>query len=233
MVVCISGLATAGFAQGTVVSANTSTTLFRTNAFFIGGTSGNTANGSLSPRGFLYEVLTAPSTVTSVDPSLQGLLSGAWSDTGLTLTNTIFISGGRISGPSGINGQAANWPVGAFQSYVVVGWSANEGLSWAQLAGRLVGAQFMVNDGIHSYLQIDLAHGGVTGGFVGATTVQVGAAGPADGSAPLILFGSTPTVQGTPISTPTTLWFVTDPEPSTMSLVVFGMGMYGVFRRRK
>ena len=77
-------------------------------------------------------------------------------------------SGGRINGPSGTAGQAANWAPGVFQSYIVVGWSAIDGATWAQFAANLVGAHF------NSSGYWDNA-GNLAGGYVGASTIQVGA----------------------------------------------------------
>src|SRR5437016_3558767 len=86
--------AVGAFAQGTVSPANGLTTLMRTNSNSPNGYSIPPGNNVTPPTlgGFYYEVLTAPSTVTTVDASLQGLLSGPWSDTGLQLTNTSLAS---------------------------------------------------------------------------------------------------------------------------------------------
>jgi hypothetical protein len=226
---CLTALATAAFAQGTVNTSNGGTTLFRTNSIATGGTSGNTANGAPSAGGigggFQYAVLTAPSTVTAVDASLQGLLSAPWSDTGLRMTNATLASGGRINGPSGVNGQANNWAPGASQSFIVIGWSFGEGASWAEVASKLAGAT--LSNGAWS------GGGLVDKGFLGASTIQVGAAGPPDGSAPFALFGAGASAGGTPITTPTTLWVVNIPEPTSMALVGLGLGALVIFRRRK
>jgi hypothetical protein len=227
LTLALSMLAAVGFAQGTINSANGPSTLFRTNALAIGGTSGNTANGAPSAGGFLYHVLTAPSTVTTVDASLQGLLSAPWSDAGISMTNATLASGGRINGPSGTVGQTQNWPAGSFQSYIIVGWSASEASTWAQFELTLAGAHF---NGSSWDLGPNLS--GV--GFIGASTIQIGAAGDAVGAAPFSLFGS-PSAAGTPISTPTTLWIDTSgPEPSTAALMTFGsvMAMLRWQRRR-
>src|SRR3954453_29830 len=75
------------FGQGMVSFNNTTTTVFNTNAVAVGGSSGRAA-GSINGGAFRYEVLTAPSSVTSVDLSLQELLTAPWSDTLLTASNT-------------------------------------------------------------------------------------------------------------------------------------------------
>jgi len=222
---CLTALATAAFAQGTVNSGNTAGTVFRTNSVATGGTSGNTANAG----GFQYHLLVAPSTVTSVDASLQGLLSGPWSDGGINMTNGSLASGGRINGPSGVNGQTQNWPANATESFLVIGWSPNEGASWTELKANLLGAHF------NSAGYWDQGALLVNGGFIGASTVQQLASGDAVGAAPSSLFGSVGPA-GTPITTPTTLFVVNTapvPEPTSMALAGLGLGALMIFRRRK
>ena len=187
---CLTALATAAFAQGTVNPVNTAGTQFRTNSLALpGGTSGNTA---AALGGFFYEVLTAPSTVTTVDASLQGLLSAPWSDTGLRATNTGLASGGRMSGPGGAGGVVNNWAPSTFQSFIVVGWSANEGSTWAEVAGKLAGASLSGGAWTSGNL--------VNGGFLGASTIQVAATGAPDGTGAFTLFGAGGAAQGTPIT---------------------------------
>ena len=70
---CLLATAAVAFGQGSVGAGNTTTTLFRTNSTAGGGTAGSATSTAGGP--WLYEVLTAPSTVTSVDASLQSLLS--------------------------------------------------------------------------------------------------------------------------------------------------------------
>src|SRR6266705_1783822 len=134
--ICAMALVRIVFAQGTVIFANGTGTLLQTNGLAAGLTSGNTAP---TPGGFYYEVLTAPSTVTSVDTSLQALLSGVWSDTGLLATNTPFSAGGRAA--AGGTRVVNNWAPGLMQSFIVVGWSADHGTTWAQVAAQLTGVQ--------------------------------------------------------------------------------------------
>jgi len=226
---CLTALATAAFAQGTVNSANSAGTVFRTNSLATGGTSGNTANGAPSAGGFIYQLLVAPSTVSAVDASLQSLLSGPWSTGGITMTNGLLASGGRIAGPSGTSGQTQNWPAGSFQSFIVVGWSANEGSDWTALKANLLnlnlsGGQWTPGSGY--------AGNAVSGGFIGASTQQTAASGDAVGAAPFSLFGSVGP-SGTPITTATTLWLVNVPEPTSFALVGLGSAALMIFRRRK
>jgi hypothetical protein len=204
--------------QGSVNAANGTTTLFRTNATLWGGTAG----AALSATGpWYYEVLTAPSTVTSVDPSLQQLLSAPWSDTGLMASNT-GLPGRMNAGSGNVN----FWPAGQTNSFIIVGWSASEGSSWSTVAARLQGAVF-VGGG--------WSGGGFQPGFLGATTVgfrQAGGVTTAGTIPTALLFGAGADAQGQPITTPTDLWFIA-PEPSSITLVGLGLAALTRFRRRR
>jgi len=222
LTLCAAGLATASFAQGTVNFANATSTAFRTNGAAASLTSGNTAPVA---GAYLYEVLTAPSTVTSVDASLQGLLSGPWSDTSLLGQSTTFAAGGRASGGSGAT--VLNWNAGVQQSFIIVGWSANEGANWTEVKAKLQGAS----------LSGGLWTGGtlVNGGFLGATTIQAAQSGGGSSGLPAFsLFGSGVSAQGTPITTTTDLYAIgVVPEPTSLALVGLGTAAMLVMRRRK
>jgi hypothetical protein len=190
--------------QGTVTFANFSGQEAQTNSLARGGSRGNTA-----PIGgaFYFELLTAPSTVTTVDASLQGLLQlfGSWSDTGIRATNTSFAAGGRAF--AGTACTVTNWPAGTLQSFIVVGWSANEGTNWTDVSAKLSGAFLSPANG-GAYWS-----GGFTplvnGGFIGASAVQSAiAGGGSDQIPPFPIFGTTPSSQGTPISAPIQLYVV-------------------------
>src|SRR5713101_707297 len=105
--------ATAAFAQGTVSFQNTPTTRFQTNNFAIGGS----GSGDIvaAPASFYFELLTAPSTVSTVDANLQQLLTATWSDTGLEATNNIVP--GHIFGGDPV---VANfWLPGTTNSFII------------------------------------------------------------------------------------------------------------------
>lgn len=223
----LAAVTSAGFAQGTVLVLNTSTARVNTNSIATGGTSGNTAASTTAF--FYYEVLTAPSTVTTVDANLQQLLNGPWSDTGAAATNTSGV--GRLSGSTAAPDAAANvnnWGVGVNQSFIVVGWSAGLGSTWAQVAARLSGASLVAGNGSFYW------SGGTLVGneFLGATAIGQAFAAPQTGPAPQ-LWGSAPDAQHTPISTATTLFVVQVPEPSTFALAGLGAAALLIFRRRK
>jgi hypothetical protein len=222
-------VATAALAQGTVNPGNTSASQngFRTNAP-AGNNLGVAAGvGFTAPvlNGFYYEVLTAPSTTTTVDSSLQGLLAGPWSDTLMRPTNTAFATGGRMGGPGGSSGVVANWP-STRQSFIVVGWSAIEGTSWAQVSAELAGATFSGGKWTGGTL--------VPGGFIGATTIEAGVSGLSTGAGVFSLFGSASGATGTPVTTQSDLFLVdTVPEPSSFALAGLGAAALMIFRRRK
>jgi hypothetical protein len=171
---------------------------------------------------WFYEVLTAPSTVTSVDASLQQLLSAPWSDTGLMASNT-GLAGRMNAGSSTVN----FWPAGQTNSFIIVGWNAIEGSNWSTVAARLQGAIGFPGGFAGGQL--------VFGGFLGATTVGFRQAGGVSTGytipAPL-LFSAGADAQGQPITTPTDLWVIT-PEPPSIALAVPGLVALTVFRRRK
>jgi len=215
----------AAFAQGTITMGNNATTPFQTNAVATGGTSGSyTASSGL----YDFELLTAASTVTTIDSSLQGLLGGtnsSWSDTGAGAVSAGLA--GRISSSA----TTANfWPAGAQESYIIIGWSASIG-NFAALEADLAGASLVAHGAGFQWTGGSLP----IGDYVGATTIQSAeAGGGASGLPPFALFGTTASGQGTPIMTATELYVVAPiPEPTTFALAGLGAAAMLIFRRRK
>jgi hypothetical protein len=210
------------FAQnGTIAIQNTSDTLFRTNNAALGGGIG--APITSTAGSYYYEVLTAPSSVTSVDPSLQDLLTSTWLDTGVSGTNMTGSSfGGRELGRTVAS--ALNWSPGTTQSFVVVGWSASLGSTWGQVKADLSGASLVPqNGGFYFAAQHPTAFG-----YLGATIVGQAVAGPAVGP-PALLFGLGP---GN-VSSTTDLYPFLVPEPGSLMLAGLGSGILLGFRGRK
>src|SRR6266853_6864041 len=134
LTLCVVSCAVRARAQGSVSAFNTASTTFKTNSLAVGGNGSGNAVSAGGP--YYYAVLTAPSTVTSVDSSLQALLSSPWSYTGLQAINSVLA--GRIN--PGPNTFVNYWPVAQTNSFIVVGWSAPEGTNWTQVSAKLGGA---------------------------------------------------------------------------------------------
>jgi hypothetical protein len=225
-------IAAGAYAQGSITVANTTTTLFRTNAVGApaqGGTAG-TALSATGP-GYYYEVLTAPSTVTTVDASLQALVQAGtvWSDTGLHAQNTGIA--GRMSSASTA---VSSWGAGVAQSYIIVGWSGNLGTTWSAVAADLNGST--LNGGVWGGNLQTVAAALPGNAFVGATLVGWRQAGGVVGSSTIptpVIFGTVDDAQGTTLKTSTDLFVVGVPEPTSFALIGLGSAALLIFRRRK
>jgi len=216
---CLGALATVAFGQGLLTGNNSPTTLFRTNSIAVGGSANTAVSAQVGP--YYYEVLVNQSTVTTVDSSLQGLTAAGWSDTQYHGTNVF--TAGRVA--SGQTAAPVNWPPNTFLSFMLVAWTSAEGNDWTTLSAKLTGATF--SGGVWNGPLL------AQGGFIGVTTIQQAQAG--GGSPPLpsfALFGSA-SPQGTPVSTPTDMFVVQVPEPTTFALVGLGSAALLIFRRRK
>src|SRR5689334_22325401 len=121
--------------QGTVFFQNPAGGFnISTNALAIGGAVGPTA---ATAQGFYYGLFVAPSTVSTIDTSLQNLLTPTWTFTGVYATNTGLV--GRLNGGTPT---VPNWPAATFETYLIVGWSSNLGHDWSLVGNELQGATF-------------------------------------------------------------------------------------------
>lgn len=204
---CLTALATGVFAQGLVKFQNSTTTLIKQQ--MADGSTVNTPGSALTAPGFYYAVLAA--TEGTQDPHVFGF-AGAYA------TNTT--AAGRLQGGLLTGVPVTGWAPGETKSFMVVGWSADQGAvfnpAWIALGN------------------VDTGHGmfaGTPGGYFGVSAIGVGAAGgpdPVTGlSLPtLAIFGPTPSLN-------TGFTLVPVPEPTTMALAGLGAAALLIFRRRK
>jgi hypothetical protein len=219
---CLSALALGAFAQGTVNFQNGVGLNISTNSTDLaGGTSGN-INAATGP--YYFALFTASSTVNSMDANLQNLRSAAWS---FTIYGTNTGTAGRMSGGAGVT--VNGWNPGETNSYIVLGWSANLGNSWAQISTLINGMTRSNNTFLVS---------GAVGpnSFLGASAVGFGQAGGASGPntfLPWNIYGTSPTAAGTPVPGFSLLNVTNVPEPTTFGLAGLGAAALMIFRRRK
>jgi len=198
----LGGAICSSFAQGTLTFNNSATTLISTNT-----THGGPATGPASPvlGSWYYAMFTAPVAITTY---------GGNEDPNWTLretaTNSAAASGGRLVGGQPATALAG----GSTVNFIIRGWSANLGTSWAQVLSTLQ------------------TPAGIAGGsyFIGQSAIGLNAifndpaAAPVNGA-----FGTSggSTVPGF------TLDFTQVPEPSSMALAGLGAASLLLFRRRK
>jgi hypothetical protein len=199
-----------GYSQGTVSTINSGTTLISTN------NTSTSATGSLpAAAGQYYFALLTQSMATFgvADTAPTALQLAGWTFTGNYTTN--IASAGRENGGANIP-TGTGWGAGVTNSYVLVGWSANLGSSWATIEN-------------------EIQTGWTANGYFGISSVGFGEAGGGPDSLPAFsLFGSVPTAAGTPISSGFDLNNVGPvPEPCTMALAALGGASLLMFRRKK
>jgi hypothetical protein len=186
-----------------------------------GGTSGKTPTAAL---GYYYQLLIQPYTGTLAG-SATNVIGGGWSAPTYTINNITLLAGG-IGGQGGTSGAAvAGWgaPTGSTPQdggtedyYLLVGWSANLGTTWALVSSELATESW------------------TTTGFFGVSSIGYGysGGGPNNVNAPSV-FGVTGAEPGG-LTSGFTLYTVTPtPEPTTMALAGLGGLAMLMFRRRK
>jgi hypothetical protein len=200
---CLAALATGAFAQGLVKFQNSTATSITQK--LLDGTIIATPN---APQGFYYALLMAVE--GEANPHV-------FSFAGVLATNTG--TAGRLQGGSLLGVQTTGWTPGSTKSFLVVGWSSDQGAAFNQ-AWMALG-------------NVDTGNGlfaGTPGGWFGVSKIGTGAAGGTDpitgGSLPaLAVFGAAPSLT-------TGFTLVPVPEPATMALAGLAAALL-IFRRRK
>jgi len=210
LTVCALGaLSLSVYAQG-LVSLQTTSFNFSTNATAAGGTTGKLGSTANS---YYFELLTLadPSGSTTL-PTVTASGLSAWTDTGVSGTNYTGLNSGKINAIAASPGVAVSgWAAGATNFIVVVGWSANEGSSWAQVSGQ-------AESGTWNVVGYNSAFGMSSVGYLAAGISTPPAAQ---------IFGANPGQLGA-----FTLNAIV-PEPGTIALAAIGGASLLMFRRKK
>jgi len=235
----LSGLSVGAFAQGYINWSGSSVSLIcQTNgtaySSFVSsvgapapsGTQGsmmvNNAgnNAALGYSGYYFELLTSAS--ASTVPTATGGFS-AWSDTGLGATSSTLAAGRLTQTGSGASVSVNNWPVGATQSIILVGWSANLGTSWNTVLGEL-----------QNWQTAGGAFSGANAAYFGVSTIGSGIQAVAStGSANQVIGAGAGEIYN-PSANPMQLYqLAVVPEPATMALAAIGGASLLLFRRKK
>jgi hypothetical protein len=209
------GVASMSFGQGYVAFNNGISSKISIN----GGANatGGTNSTTLSPAGassFYYALLVAPTTQTTVDSSLSGWTFAAYG------TNDP-VTAGRLSGNTDASGQsvaisALGLTPTSTANFVVVGWSANLGATYAQ-------ALAWWNNGVPQLSS--------TVSYFGISSVAVNILMATSGGPFNTMFG--PTSGGQIPGMRLGAYVGTVPEPSTFALAGLGAAALLIFRRRK
>lgn len=177
-----------------------------------GSSSGATAQGNtVVGTTYYFAVLTEAYSGSGPLQSNVNPITGGWTFGGIMESN-------KASGQPGTLGQlsnvqtTSNWPTGSTNQYIIVGWSANLGATWAAVSNELANQSWSAN------------------GLFGVSAV--GDIMPNTQSPGFNLFGAVQPY-GNPINSDTTLDAVSaTPEPSTMALTGLGSLAMLLFRRR-
>jgi hypothetical protein len=214
-----------GYSQGAITIANSTST------YFISTDTGTPAHsGTVGKAGgagnYYYTVLATAYPGTGVPAEDNASLANAsiWTWTGVSGDSYITAGGiallnGNTTSANGTFGlsTAATYASAPTEYYVIVGWSKNEGTTWAAVSSELA------NNSL------------VQGGFFGVSPVAFQEAGGSygSGSQPTVnLFGNPTALTGGGLSSGFDL-YATVPEPSTIALGVMGAASLLALRRKK
>jgi hypothetical protein len=191
----------------------------RTNAvdispFFGGGYAGQGNIGPTATSGLLYYYELLYNTSFSGDqapvPGYAALFGGTWLDTGLTATNGSLVAG-RLSPVNPNVASVVPWDNGTTNNILLVGWSANLGISWTVVSNELA--------------NWDDYYGSFAGQvFFGESDTGYLTPNPSSLGVGVLPFGGGPTQSGLPIyfGDPIQLYLLPTPEPITIVLVGWG-----------
>jgi hypothetical protein len=215
----LAGFAFGAFAQGTVVIQNSGAANITTN---------NGVGNILGAGNYIFAVLSEGIYQGGALPAggTNNVLNGTYQFVGAYATNTA--TAGRIIGGGGAAGEPTSvvaWPVYQTNVYVIVGWSANEGTSWATVSNELATGSWVANGFFGISAVGDQAAGGIdpiTSNPVNPATL-IGAA--ANGVGGINEVGGFSLLSVGPS--------VAVPEPSTMALAGLGGLSMLLFRRKK
>jgi hypothetical protein len=236
---CLSLIVGAGLvhAQG-LVSITAGGGTVQTNGALLGGVSGNIRGLGNYDFELLDMTSTAWSALSSQGQAAAGNLfangayatNGVWSDSGLTGNSSS--TAGAVSGSGGTGGTtAANWGAptssaytsGSIDYYVIVGWSSNEGTTWAAVSQELASGNWNVLGAGAWFGETTVAYNyaGGGGGSPAASVVNLWGNSGGTGLAGSGESGTNPELVLTPV-----------PEPTTLALAGLG-GISMLFLRRR
>jgi len=174
-----------------------------------GGT-GNVFTSTQAPNGYFYALLmqSYAGSGPTANGSLSALAANGWLFSGAFGPNAL--GAGKISGGATTVTTAGDaLPAGTPNQFLVVGWSANEGTSWAIVANELQNGTLVV------------------GGYIGASLVGTGVSATSPSEQ---IFGGTGVTAGWTLNQ---VNVVASPEPGTLALAGLGGLSLLAFRRKK
>jgi hypothetical protein len=111
-------------------------------------------------------------------------------------------------------------------SFLVLGWSANIGHEWSEIADQLNSATF--TGGLWSGA---LWNSSAYGGFLGVSQISFGSLSP-DPTLSFNIFGAGPNALGNPITSGFDL-FVIVPEPTAATFTILGLTILSLRRKQR
>jgi hypothetical protein len=210
------GMVASSYAQGLVNFANTAVSDVYTNSTqnylgttLLNGATGLTTGSTTAPNSYYYALLVQTYSGTLVTSTLANVLTSGWTYTGLTAVNALGY--GRLGGGISAQTAAGTDAAGVANQFIVVGWSASLGTSWA-VVSQLLATEY-------SSLP--------TGGYIGISATGTGTGQTTSSET---LFGTA----GTGILSTIELYSTTQvPEPGTLALAALGGASLLLFRRKK